>query len=381
MSLALRWNCLPNELIACIFEQLPQHDRLVLRLCCRAWRDGMDPLVFHTLVLRSSMDELDPLHYSHLDDAQKKKIFQGFRTAWVDYTAAAAMGTATTTAVSPSCQRLGRFVRHVAVRTRYLDPEDIAALLQHCPGVKSIEIEAAVLREFNLRLMQGFNVDLRPILHDDDENDALLDTSNDDNDNENDGDDDHQGGDMVLSHRLVRKLQPIFAGKESVEICAFVPTRAFCAAILPHLASVRELKVTRHRRWWRGWTEGPPLFFNDLRELAPMLKKCPRLTSLAFTTCITPPFGDSFVSPAFLQSRHRPGRHPGCDACMHPWPAITSLAIDVYHNKEDVLDVPGLIAYICLKFPNVRALTLWTSRINGDTWDNVVQDASWKTLL
>ncbi|KAI8058991.1 hypothetical protein BC940DRAFT_314521 [Gongronella butleri] len=351
------WTSLPNELLECIFDGLDGADLLALRQCDRAWRDLVDPKVFAALSFDTRIQDHNGLRRRHDCLETQAQLVTSFRSTWIDPRTGIAL---------PSLRRLGVHVRHIEIRTKYLHVDDITALLAHCPNVKRLDVDAGFLKVENRRLLQGYGVD-----------DCLT---------TNDLDDD--GADFAvssytglgrnwpqMSDDLPAKLRPILVHMEEMTIYGDLPARVFCDALVPNLCALQRLTLERETWGWH-WPGIPAAFWPGPQGLAAPGTSCPNLTFLSFGMNLGTPFDH-----AFLKGRHEPGNHVGCDACMNPWPSVDTLHLITNYNANSLNNLPSLLAFICLKFPNIKMLTLKPPINAAGTEARWLSNPSWKHLL
>ncbi|KAI8063560.1 hypothetical protein BC940DRAFT_321534 [Gongronella butleri] len=340
---------LPAEIVIFILKLVPRKHLLQLRgSISRGWRDFITPIVFETLHLRNLSDPQNRGYqasteedYKAIDRRNELKTQTDFRETWLS-----SMADAATTR---------HCVRTVVIGGFYLHVSDVTSLLRRCPNVNSMVIDVSFLSTVNWR----YDSDDRThtMIADVPLSDHLY--------------------QQTLNDRLTDAIAPMFAATPKLDRLK-VQGAIQAALLLSHLPFLRHLDldslVARH-------DTSRFVFYTGLDQIDVIQHHSPNLESLKVGGIDI----SKHLTAKFCQVWHRPGHDPSCIACGNPWPSVTCLRLAISRQTIPTDEIPALMAYICVKFPNLTHLDIATS---GSVYPPLPSAApintsadSWRTML
>ncbi|KAI8063561.1 hypothetical protein BC940DRAFT_348986 [Gongronella butleri] len=331
-------------------ERLVPHKNLIqLRgTISRGWRDFITPIVFETLHLRNLIDPQNRGYqastieeYQDIDRRNELKTLTDFRETWLS-----SMADAATTR---------QCVRTVVIGGFYLHVSDVTSLLRRCPNVNSMMIDVSFLSTVNWRFGS-----------DDRAHTKIADVS--------------MRGNLyqqTLNDRLTEAIAPMLAATPKLDRLK-VQGAIQAALLLSHLPFLRHLDldhlVARH-------DTSRFVSYSGLDQIDVIQRHSPNLESLKVGRFDI----SKHLTPKFCQVWHSPGHDPSCIACGNPWPSVTCLQLIISYQSIPRDEIPALMAYICVKFPNLTHLDIAAAGIVNSPPSsaapiNAPAD-SWRTML
>ncbi|KAI8062244.1 hypothetical protein BC940DRAFT_349675 [Gongronella butleri] len=327
----------PAEIVFCILGHLTLADQQQLRFCSRDFCDFFSAFIFRTVCFGKKKQT-----FAKMGTVEKMWINRKlnlFRSLWVDESQNSGPGRLVWyTPRITTRNRLGPLIRCVDLDNTYATVDDIKSFMRHCPNITELRLGRWWLMinwVLHHKESNKNQITIEPSFFDRRDNLA----------------------NVPIHDLLAEKLHSIFATSRvqcltRLESYADLPMSIFCRAILPHLGHLQQLDVAG----------GPSFPFRAthclcLHELALIQRHCPFLKTLTFTFQRARDNGLNSLAPEFMDAQHQPGQHPNCDACMNPWFSLHELTIHGMYNIS-AYDVPGCVAFICLKFPSLQRLAL-----------------------
>ncbi|KAI8063559.1 hypothetical protein BC940DRAFT_321533 [Gongronella butleri] len=339
---------LPAEIVIAILKFLPRKNLIQLRgTICRVWCDFITPIVFDTLYLRDLRDPQNGAHRASTEEEHQAfarrnelKTQTEFRETWLSSDSATAMGEGA---------NIRHCVRTVLISGSYLQVSDVESLLRQCPNVNSMVIHVSFLSTVNWRLYADGSAHAPasevPLTH------HLY--------------------QYALDDRLTDAIAPMFAAAPKLDRLK-VPGAIHAPLLLTHLPLLRHLDL--HAVLARVDSRQ---FMMDtgLDQIDVIQRLCPNLESVKVGGFDI----SKYLTPNFCQTWHSPGHDPSCIACRNPWPSVTCLQLSISRQTNSADEVPALMAYICVKFPNLTHLDLRV--IGSGPPSNAAPTNSWRTML